>query len=209
MVHPSNEPLVMAGQGTIGLELLEQLAAHAAASPGPESPPLVDAVVVPVGGGGMISGIAMAIKSIDSRIRVLGAEPAIADDAFRSLRDGRISSNESAAATTVADGLRTVLGSHNFPIIRDYVDGIVRVSEDDILRATRVVWERLKLCIEPSAGTGVAALFTPEIANDESFRSVAVVLCGGNVDLSLPPAFLGVPRWDFETSVRAAAPSSE
>jgi threonine dehydratase len=220
-VHPSNDPRVMAGQGTMGVELLEFLAAaqshaqgrktasHTAAadaavggaSSAPRGDaPLVDAVIVPVGGGGMISGVATAIKGIDSRIKVFGAEPEEADDAWRSLREGSIQGHDSTPGT-VADGLRTVLGSNNFPIIQAKVDGIVRVSEDDIKRGTRVVWERLKVVVEPSAGVGVAALFSDEfrrIAPGSDCPRVAIVLCGGNLDIGSPLPFEGVSRWEFE-----------
>lgn len=205
-VHPSNDPRVMAGQGTMGIELLEALVqALDAADVADCDRPLVDVVIVPVGGGGMISGVATAIKGIDSRIKVIGAEPAEADDAWRSLRAGSIQGHASTP-DTVADGLRTVLGSNNFPIIRDKVDAIVRVSEDDIRRGTRVVWERLKVVVEPSAGVGVAALFSEEfrcLAPPAECPRVAVVLCGGNLDISSPLPFEGVSRWDFESDTAA------
>lgn len=144
-VHPSNDPDVMAGQGTLALELFEQVAELRGVPASTDSDePVLDAVIVPIGGGGMISGVATAIKGLDPRIRVFAAEPAAADDAFRSKAAGHIVDHESTPVT-VADGLKTTLGDHNWPIIRDKVEAVLRVPEDDIKRYTRFVWEYLKL----------------------------------------------------------------
>jgi len=198
LIHSSNEPMVMAGQGTMGIELMEQMRDIAGAA-GSDSP-AVDAVIVPLGGGGMLSGIATAIKGLDPRVKVYGAEPLEADDAWRSVRAGSIQGH-AAPPKTVADGLRTTLGSNTFPIVRDKTDGIVRVSEEDILRGMRVSWERLKVVAEPSAGTGIAALLSEEFAEMAPAAAaprVAIILCGGNLDLGKPAPFLGVTRWECE-----------
>ena len=196
-VHPSEDPRVIAGQGTIALELLEQLeelrrAAGAAWGADTSKPP-VDAVLVPVGGGGMLSGIAVALKALDPRILVIGAEPLAANDAYRSKQLGELQGHAGGLApTTIADGLKTTLGPNTFPIVRDLVDEIVCVSEADIAAALRTVYEVLKLAIEPSAAVGVAALLSDELspARRPELVRVAVVLCGGNVDLGSLPALL-------------------
>eukprot|EP01138_Halocafeteria_seosinensis_P000294 gb/GECG01000302.1/.p1 GENE.gb/GECG01000302.1/~~gb/GECG01000302.1/.p1 ORF type:complete len:337 (+),score=35.73 gb/GECG01000302.1/:1-1011(+) len=177
-VHPSNDPHVMSGQGTVGLELLEQVGE----STNGGAP--LDAIIVPIGGGGLISGIATAVKARYPSIQIIGAEPANADDAYRSKIHNRIMDHETPPQT-VADGLKTILGSNTWPIVRDSVDDIVLVSEEDIISATRLVWQRMKICIEPSSGTGVAAVLSNRI-KEMSLRKVAVVLCGGNVDIDRP-----------------------
>lgn len=180
VIPPYDDDRVIAGQGTLAIELLMQA-------------PELDAVVVPVGGGGMISGVATVVKALRPEILVLGAEPRLADDAARSLERGRIEPHRGDPTATIADGLRTTLGERTFPIIRDLVDGIVLVEEAEIRAALRLVLERSKLVVEPSAAVGVAALGT------DAFRSrtsgtpgrVGVVLCGGNLDLSATPRLLG------------------
>jgi threonine dehydratase len=167
-VHPSEDARVMAGAGTLALELLEQA--------GPEP---LDAIIVPVGGGGMISGVAAAVAG---RCRVIGAEPAGADDAARSLAAGALLGHAPGAPDTAADGLRTTLGPHTWPVVRDLVERIVVVSEADIAAALRLVYERMKLAIEPSAAVGVAALLSEQV-RALRLRRVGVVLCGGNADV--------------------------
>ncbi len=135
-VHPSNDPRVIAGQGTAALELLEEI-------------PGLDVVMAPVGGGGLLSGTALAVKGVSPRTRVVAAEPKGADDACRSLQAGRII--PSTNPKTIADGLLTSLGDNNFPIIRELVERIVTVSEEAIVAAMRFVWERAKIVIEPSS----------------------------------------------------------
>ncbi len=177
-IHPSNDPRVISGQGTIALELLSQTA---------DAP--LDAIIVPLGGGGLISGIAVAAKAINPAIRIFGAEPASANDAYRSKHvEKRLVGHEDGGPNTVADGLRTTLGSNTWPIVRDLVERIITVDEDAIIRCTRLVWERMKLCIEPSAGVGVAVALSEEFASLKGMKRVGVVLCGGNIDLdtSLP-----------------------
>jgi threonine dehydratase/serine racemase len=173
LIPPYNHPDVIAGQGTIGLEILEER-------------PEVAAIVVPIGGGGMISGVALAAKGVKPTVRIVAAEPANADDAARSKASGSI--EPIASSTTIADGLRTSLGSLTFPVVRDLVDEVVTVSEEEIVQAMRLVFERAKLVIEPSAAVGVAvALSRRSAVLARVDGPVAVVLCGGNVDLDALP----------------------
>lgn len=173
LIPPYDHPDVIEGQGTIALELFEE---H----------PDLDAVIVPLGGGGMISGIALAYRELAPRTQVIGAEPALAADAFESKAGGAIVAQK--PPVTVADGLRTSLGALTFPVVRDLVASIVLVDEDEIVAATRLVFERMKLVIEPSAGVSVAAaLGRGQTRLDPALTKVGVVLCGGNVDLDALP----------------------
>jgi threonine dehydratase/serine racemase len=179
-VHPSNNPTVMAGQGTIALELLEQVAD-------------LDAVIVPIGGGGMMSGIVTAVKGLNPSIKVYAAEPAGAADAYRSKEGGVLVGHPPGGPSTIADGLRTTLGTNTFPIVRDLVDEIFLVEEEEIVAAMRLVWERMKLCIEPSAAVGVAVALSaafkalPLDGPDGCGARVGVILCGGNTNLDALP----------------------
>lgn len=169
-VHPSNQPSVIQGQGTAALELLE-------------SRPNLTALFAPVGGGGLIAGTALAANETHKEIEVFGGEPSAADDATRSLASGKIESNHSTE--TIADGLRTQLGEHNFPIIQRHVKAIFTVSENEIISAMRLIWERLKIIIEPSSAVAVAALWQQK----EQFKGqqVGIILSGGNIDLTKLP----------------------
>ena len=151
----------------------------------PADAPVVDAVVVPVGGGGMLSGIAVAIASIDPRIRVIAAEPAGAADAAASKACGELQGHTTPPAT-IADGLRTCLGSNTWPVVRDLVERVITVPEEAIADCTAMVWTRAKIAIEPSAGVGIAALLSPEFKALTGIRSAAVILCGGNADIGTP-----------------------
>jgi threonine dehydratase len=167
LVHPYDDARVIAGQGTAALELVSEV-------------PDLDAIVAPVGGGGLLSGTAIAVTSM-SRARVVGAEPEAADDAFRSLREGRIlAAND---PTTVADGLRATLGRLPFAILRERGVEIVTVSEEAIVAAMRLVWERMKLIVEPSAAVPVAAVLERKVRGER----IGVVLSGGNLDLDRLP----------------------
>lgn len=170
VVHPYDNAAVIAGQGTVGLEMLEQL----------EN---LDVVVVPVGGGGLLAGVALAIKSLHPEIEVLAAEPAGADDAFRSFGLGRLIPQTNPK--TIADGLLTSLGQRNFPIIQRHVDTIVTVEEESIVRAMQLQWSRLKSVVEPSGAVSFAAV----LEHPERFRGrrVGLVISGGNLDLSNLP----------------------
>ncbi|MBI4965011.1 MAG: pyridoxal-phosphate dependent enzyme [Desulfomonile tiedjei] len=170
VVHPYNNYQVMAGQGTATLELLQDF-------------PDLEVVVTPVGGGGLLSGTAIAAMELSPGIRVIAAEPEQADDAFRSLAAGRII--PSANPQTIADGLRGSLGDLTFPIIQRRVEQIVTVSEPGIVAAMKFVWERAKIIIEPSAAVAVGALWERKI--DLTGLRVGVILSGGNVDLDKLP----------------------
>jgi threonine dehydratase/serine racemase len=167
MIPPFDHPDVIAGQGTAALELLEDV-------------PDLDAVVVPVGGGGMLSGYCVALKGAKPAVRVFGAEPTNADDAARSLATGE--RQPALPPNSIADGLLTALGDLTWPIVREHVERIFTVSEEQIRAAMRLVWERMKLVIEPSAGVGVAVVLGDEFRVTGAER-VGVVLCGGNVSL--------------------------
>jgi len=170
VVHPYNDRRVIAGQGTAALELLADV-------------PDLDVVVTPVGGGGLLSGTALAAHGAGKRIRVIGAEPKQADDAYRSIEAGRIL--PSVNPQTIADGLRTSLGELTFAVISREVEQIVTVSEEAIVAAMRLVWERVKIIVEPSGAVPVAALL------EGGFRApgkrIGVIVSGGNVDLDALP----------------------
>ncbi len=166
LVHPFDDWRVIAGQGTAVLELLEQA--------GP-----LDVVVVPVGGGGLASGTAIAVKAISPATKVIGVEPAAADDAARSLKIGRIL--PSGDPKTMADGLRTSLAPKTFAVLAKYVDDIVSATEEETLASMRLVWERFKIIIEPSCAVPVAPIHHHKI--DVTGKRVGIVITGGNVDL--------------------------
>jgi threonine dehydratase len=169
-VHPYDDPRVVAGQATCTLELLEQA--------GP-----LDAILVPIGGGGLASGTLLACGFTSPATAVYAVEPKGADDAFRSVRDGRI--HPSTDPRTIADGLRTSLGALTFPIVKALVREVVTVEEESIVAAMRLVWERMKLVIEPSAAVPLAALLEGTVP--VTGKRVGIVFSGGNVDLgSLP-----------------------
>ena len=169
-VHPYNDPRVIAGQGTAALELLAEA-------------PALDTIVAPVGGGGLLSGTALAAEGAASDARIIGAEPAGADDACRSLREGRIV--PSVEPRTMADGLLTSLGDLTFAVIRRRVERIVTVSEPGIAAAMRLIWERMKLVVEPSAAVALAALLEGGV--DVVGQRVGIILSGGNVELAKLP----------------------
>ncbi len=174
MIPPYNHANVIAGQGTIALELLDEC-------------PQLDAIIVPLGGGGLISGIALAAKALKPSIRIIGAEPELAGDAAASKREGSI--QPAMKPLTIADGLRTSLGPLTFPVVRDLVDEVVLVSEEEILAHMRLAWERMKLTIEPSAAVGVAVACGAwmRARHNAGIEYAGVVLCGGNVDLAALP----------------------
>ena len=178
LVHPYDDERVIAGQGTVALELLEQ-------APG------LDLVVVPVGGGGLAAGVAIAVAGAAPGVRVAGAEPAAADDAARSLAAGRRMPNPPGRLETLADGLKSSLSERTFRALVAGLWTIATVDEEAIAAATRTVWERTKLVVEPSAAVPVAALLAgaiplPERPDGEPAR-VGVVLSGGNADLDRLP----------------------
>ena len=168
LVHPYNDERVMAGAGTAALELIE------------EAGPL-DLILAPVGGGGLLSGTATAVRGSGPETVVRGVEPAGADDAFRSLEAGRII--PLTGPRTIADGLRTSLGSLTFPVISQLVERIVRVEDGEIIESMRFLWERMKLVVEPSGATALAPLLAGKFRG-EGFGRVGVILSGGNLDLA-------------------------
>lgn len=169
-LHPSNNMNVIIGQGTAAMELLEDQ-------------PDLDYILAPVGGGGLLAGTALAAHYFGKGCKVIGGEPFTVDDAYRSLKSGRIQENTSA--NTVADGLRTNLGDINFPIIKALVTDIIRVEEEEIVNAMKLIWERMKIIIEPSSAVPFAALMREK----ERFKNkkIGIILSGGNVDLSKLP----------------------
>jgi threonine dehydratase/serine racemase len=182
LIPPFDHPDVIAGQGTVALELIEQVAS---AEAGARASRPLDAIVAPVGGGGLVSGISIAAHGIDPRIRVFAAEPTGADDAERSKAAGeRVMQT---APKTICDGLLTSLGELTWPIIRDHVERVITVPDAAAVEAMRLTWERAKLLVEPSAAIAVAAVFSDEFQALEGIERVGVVLSGGNVDLDHLP----------------------
>ena len=169
-IHPSNNLDVIIGQGTAAKELIEQYGSF-------------DHILVPIGGGGLIAGSALAAKYFGKNCTVIGAEPFEVDDAYRSLKSGKIETNEST--NTIADGLKTQLGDKNFPIIRNEIKSIIRITEEEIIESMKIIWERLKVICEPSCSPPLAAV----LKNKETFRNkkVGIIISGGNVDLNNLP----------------------
>jgi threonine dehydratase len=170
LIHSFENEHVIAGQGTAAMELLEDI-------------PELDVIMCPVGGGGLLSGTAIAARSILPQIRVIAVEPENTDDAAQSFRVGRRLVTEKKF--TIADGLRTNIGEPNFAIVQQYVDNIVTVSEEAIVSAMRTIWETMKIVIEPSATVPYAAIQESKI--DIGGKRVGIILTGGNVDLDALP----------------------
>jgi threonine dehydratase len=169
-VHPYNDRRTIAGQGTCALEIID-------------ARKNLDFVLAPVGGGGLLAGVSLVFKALGLNTRVIGCEPEMADDAYRSFRAGSIVPQ--LDPRTIADGLRTSLGDLTFALISHNVDDIVTVSEAAIIDAMRLIWETLKIVIEPSSAVAVAAALERKI--NVAGKTVAIILSGGNVDLdSLP-----------------------
>lgn len=170
ILHPSNQKEVIDGNASAAIELLEDVSE-------------LDSVITPVGGGGLLAGTALAVKGLNESIRVFAAEPAGADDAYRSLQTGVIQPSEHPE--TIADGLKTQLGEKNFPIIKKYTEEIIRVEEYEIISAMKFIWERMKIVVEPSAAVAPAAVLkSPEIFEG---MKVGIIISGGNVDLNSLP----------------------
>ena len=169
-LHPSNQMEVILGNATATLELLVD---H----------PDLDAIVAPVGGGGLLAGTALATHYFGNHCKVMGAEPIQVNDAFRSLQSGKIEAND--CTDTIADGLRTHLGDQNFPIIQKLVDRIICVEEAEIISGMKLIWERMKLVVEPSSAVALAAVLRDK-ANFQD-RKVGIIISGGNVDVSNLP----------------------
>jgi len=169
-IHPYNNFFVIAGQGTAAKELIEDKGEF-------------DLILAPVGGGGLLSGTALSVKAMLPNARVIAAEPAGADDTFRSFHSKTWVPSENP--NTIADGLLTSLGERNFTIILDKVDDIVTVSEEKIIEAMRMIWERMKIIIEPSSAVPLAAILEKKV--DVQNKKVGIILSGGNLDLGKLP----------------------
>ena len=169
-VHPYNNEQVITGQATAALELIEDTVD-------------LDVVMAPVGGGGLLSGTALSTHYLLPQAEVIAGEPVGADDAYRSLQAGRIIPSEQP--DTIADGLLTSLGDKTFPIIQEYVKEIITVSDEEIVSAMRLIWERMKIIIEPSCAVPLAALL--KRSDNFSGKRVGIILTGGNVDLASLP----------------------
>ena len=171
MIHPYDDPRVISGQGTVGLEIAQQV-------------PDATAVVIPIGGGGLCAGSTIALKALRPDIKIYGAEPTGADDAFRSFRSGVWTPQ--TEPDTIADGLRTSMGQLTWPIIRDHLEDVLTVTDEQIAVAMKKMWERLRLIVEPSGAVGLAAVY----AHANQFTredKVVIVITGGNVDLNKLP----------------------
>lgn len=166
MIHPFNDNSVIAGQGTLALELNQQV-------------PNLDAIVAPVGGGGLISGVAIASHALHPEIQIFGAEPSGADDTFRSLETGSIVPN--LYPRSIADGLLATVGTKTFPVIKKEVSSIIKVDDEEIVSAMKMIWERMKIIVEASAAISLAAVFK----NPDFFegKRTGIIISGGNVDL--------------------------
>ncbi len=169
-IPPFNDWRIIAGQGTAALELCHEIAD-------------LDSVIAPVGGGGLLSGTALTVSARSPNTQIIGGEPANADDACRSLKAGKIIPANNP--TTIADGLLTSLGDLTFSVIRQHVADILTVSEEDIIQTMRLIWERMKIIVEPSSAVALAVV----MAHPEKFagRRVGVIFSGGNVNLASLP----------------------
>lgn len=169
-IHPYDDYNVIAGQATCAMELFQDVEE-------------LDTIIAPVGGGGLLSGTALSTRYWSPGTKVIGAEPEAVNDAWRSMQSGQIETNPSI--DTIADGLRTNLGEKTFGIIRQHVDDIIPVSETAIIEAMRLIWERMKIIIEPSCAVPLAVV----LQNKERFagEKIGIILTGGNVDLKHLP----------------------
>jgi threonine dehydratase len=172
-IHPFNNYDVIEGQSTAAKELIEEA-------------PALDFILAPVGGGGLLSGTLLSAKYFSPITKVIAAEPAGADDAFRSMQSGKI---EPSQSNTVADGLLTTLGDKTFPIIRDHVQEVITVTDDEIIAAMQLIWERMKIIVEPSGAVPFAAVLKAK----EKFanKKVGIILTGGNVDMAKVAKWFG------------------
>ena len=170
VIHPYNDERIIAGQGTCAKELIEDC-------------PDLDIIVSPVSGGGLIGGTLIMANEIEEKIEVYGAEPSEADDAFRSLVAGKIIPNKTI--NTICDGLRAQIGVLNFPILKEFVSEIITITEEEVIDAMRMVWERMKLIVEPSCSITLAAVLKRKA--QFSNKRIGLILSGGNVDLNRLP----------------------
>ena len=170
VVHPYNDERIVMGQGTAGKELIED---H----------PDLDAIVSPVSGGGLLSGTLLSAQGINPKIKVYGAEPLEADDTFLSLQKGEIVPNKTI--NTICDGLRAQIGTITFPIIQSYVEEVITLTEEEIIESMKMIWERMKIVVEPSCSITLAAV----LKSRDRFagKKVGLIISGGNVDLERLP----------------------
>ena len=172
VIHPFNNPNVIAGQGTAALELIEEIGE-------------LDAVIAPIGGGGLMSGTCITTRNLLPKAKLFGAEPKGADDAYRSLKEGRMLPQENP--NTICDGLLTSMGENTWNILKDHLNDIYTVSDDEVIKAMKLIWERMKIIIEPSCATPVAVVMSPEFKQLEGIEKIGIILTGGNIDLSKLP----------------------
>ena len=172
VIHPFNNPNVIAGQGTAALELIEEIGE-------------LDAVIAPIGGGGLMSGTCITTRNLLPKAKLFGAEPKGADDAYRSLKEGRMLPQENP--NTICDGLLTSMGENTWNILKDHLSDIYTVSDDEVIKAMKLIWERMKIIIEPSCATPVAVVMSSEFKQLEGIEKIGIILTGGNIDLSKLP----------------------
>jgi len=172
VIHPFNNANVIAGQGTAALELIEDVGE-------------LDAMIAPIGGGGLMSGTCITTRSLLPDAKLFGAEPKGADDAYRSLKEGKLLPQEDPR--TICDGLLTSMGENTWNILKDHLDAIYTVSDEDVVQSMRLIWERMKIIIEPSCATPVAVVMSSEFKQLENIEKVGIILTGGNVDLAKLP----------------------
>ena len=170
VVHPYNDERIVMGQATAGKELIED---H----------PDLDAIVSPVSGGGLLSGTLLSAQGINPKIKVYGAEPLEADDTFLSLQKGEIVPNKTI--NTICDGLRAQIGTITFPIIQSYVEEVITLTEEEIIESMKMIWERMKIVVEPSCSITLAAVL--KSSNRFAGKKVGLIISGGNVDLERLP----------------------
>jgi len=166
LIHPFDNDIIINGQGTAAYELIKDIGE-------------LDIVIAPLGGGGLLSGTVIAIKGLCPNAQVFGVEPSIADDAYRSIQAGYII--QSTYPDTIADGLRTSICERTFKIIQKFVDGILTVSEMEIIEAMKFLWERMKIVVEPSGAVPLAALLSKKI--EITNKKVGLIISGGNIDI--------------------------
>ena len=169
-VHPYNDYRIICGQATAALELIEDI-------------PDLNKIIAPVGGGGLLSGTALSTKYFSPKTKVIAAEPEMANDAFRSYYEGKFIPSDNPQ--TIADGLLTSLGILTYPIILKHVDQIITASEESIIEAMQLIWERMKIIIEPSSAVPLAAILENKI--DVKNQNIGIIISGGNVDLTKLP----------------------
>jgi len=170
LVHPFNDPDVIAGQGTAALEMIEKIG-------------MLDAIIAPIGGGGLMSGTCISARNLLPNVKLFGAEPMGADDAYHSLKEGRIVPQ--TEPDTICDGLLTSLGELTWNILKDHLEGIYRVTDDEVIDSMKIILEEMGMMIEPSCATAVAAVLSSEFKELEEIEKVGIILTGGNIEKSL------------------------